>query len=635
MLLLCIVTHSISNRKHRKKAYHSLYKKSKNLNARQQVVAPPTSTNGNFDLMQENEKLIDNSLYRRDDVDVFNQFNNDAPILWNGDMKQEKHGTAGTANAVSRGQVSKHGAKKDGGIGEIDEGDFPSTALQNPNIFGGFPENDIWGNFELPASETLDKLKSSLKVNHHKPNYGAEDGSDSISELYGYEHHALPEYDILETPQFHETPRGQKLLQDIASSNGGGCPGMGSCPPIAAKIACQNIQTTCNDKGESSQAIDYESPCAAKILSLFGCKVNEKVDAPVEPLQHTSLSNSPKEEAKPETKLEDQPELKLEAKIDTKLEAKPDVKIEAKPETKIDVKVESKPESKLNPKEDSKPEAKLEPKEDSKTEAKLEGKEDSKPEAKLEPKEDSKPEAKLEHKIEAKVELKPESDKEGNQHHEQQALSSETLFKSPNLEISLDNEKEQKTENSVAKLLSALRNSPSFQKTPVKSFSDDSANNEQSQEVLDGVGLKNDDESLTLGLMQDIGNDLQKTLTEKFDSNNDKNTTLPLNKKEGGETDSTITASITEKLPTVNDVTNDNKELKSYFQFVSSEPSKQQQKETQQAEGKEISLDDKLGLNQIVTMERKFFREKKYSKLKIHETKELKEPQVTNDIPYS
>jgi len=52
--------------------------------------------------------------------------------------------------------------------------DMPNTAGPNPSIFGGFPENDVWGNFELPNPETIDRLKLALKMSHHRPSYAGE-----------------------------------------------------------------------------------------------------------------------------------------------------------------------------------------------------------------------------------------------------------------------------------------------------------------------------------------------------------------------------------------------------------------------------------------------------------------------------
>ena len=54
--------------------------------------------------------------------------------------------------------------------------DMPNTVGPNPNIFGGFPENDVWGNFELPNPDTIDHLKLALKLNHHRPMYAGESG---------------------------------------------------------------------------------------------------------------------------------------------------------------------------------------------------------------------------------------------------------------------------------------------------------------------------------------------------------------------------------------------------------------------------------------------------------------------------
>ena len=54
------------------------------------------------------------------------------------------------------------GEYDEAGLDEEAMKNMPNTVGPNPNIYGGFPENDIWGNFELPAPETLDKLKQAL-----------------------------------------------------------------------------------------------------------------------------------------------------------------------------------------------------------------------------------------------------------------------------------------------------------------------------------------------------------------------------------------------------------------------------------------------------------------------------------------
>ena len=65
-------------------------------------------------------------------------------------------------------------SEENGNPKSLIEDEMPNTVLPNPNIYGGFPENDIWGNFELPPPSILRKLKLQLKAEpfYHKPNYG-------------------------------------------------------------------------------------------------------------------------------------------------------------------------------------------------------------------------------------------------------------------------------------------------------------------------------------------------------------------------------------------------------------------------------------------------------------------------------
>ena len=104
----------------------------------------------------------DNMIVDGKDSSPFNDANGDYPIVWSDENNHHDQGV-----------------RKKGGDGEGpdppppgDPKDMPNTVNPNPNIFGGFPENDIWGNFELPAPSTIDSLKMALKMNHHRPNYG-------------------------------------------------------------------------------------------------------------------------------------------------------------------------------------------------------------------------------------------------------------------------------------------------------------------------------------------------------------------------------------------------------------------------------------------------------------------------------
>lgn len=104
-----------------------------------------------------------------DDAAIFENFDKNAPILWENENYDK------LANKRKHVNKIKKGAKKDGGDEEeMEENEMPNTVNPNPNIYGGFPENDVWGNFELPAPETIDRLKLALKMNHHRPSYGGK-----------------------------------------------------------------------------------------------------------------------------------------------------------------------------------------------------------------------------------------------------------------------------------------------------------------------------------------------------------------------------------------------------------------------------------------------------------------------------
>ena len=113
---------------------------------------------------------------------LYDHFGENMPILWtrephsrnrNYPHRKLQEPTGDFRDKISGSNVRQHklrrlnSAKKDGG--DYDDGDdeeslknMPNTVGPNPNIYGGFPENDIWGNFELPTPETIDKLKNAL-----------------------------------------------------------------------------------------------------------------------------------------------------------------------------------------------------------------------------------------------------------------------------------------------------------------------------------------------------------------------------------------------------------------------------------------------------------------------------------------
>ena len=86
-----------------------------------------------------------------------------------GNKKSEEGGPGGLLPGNGAGDLNV--AQQDMTSDPQLQDNMPNTVGPNPNIYGGFPENDIWGNFELPSPETIDHLKAALKMHHHRPNY--------------------------------------------------------------------------------------------------------------------------------------------------------------------------------------------------------------------------------------------------------------------------------------------------------------------------------------------------------------------------------------------------------------------------------------------------------------------------------
>ena len=144
-----------------------------------------------------------------------------------------------------------------------------------------------------------------------------DQASDANDQLYGYEHHALPEYDILETPPFQKVLwQNAQLMQALKGSSmqSGECvPGMGSCPPV--KITCEELKEACNYAHHPGlKSPEYEPPCAGKILALFGCNQNAAAPLPdntkLPPPEEAKVLAHPPEEAKELPKEEPQQEAK-------------------------------------------------------------------------------------------------------------------------------------------------------------------------------------------------------------------------------------------------------------------------------------------------------------------------------------
>lgn len=128
------------------------------------------SFRNNFDDDGFNRAEIERRTPQRDemadskDSNEFNSFSDDQPIMWS-DPRSIDSKITRVSNLDKKGG---DGEEAPDGAPAVD---MPNTVLPNPNIYGGFPENDVWGNFELPAPSTIDHLKLALKMNHHRPNY--------------------------------------------------------------------------------------------------------------------------------------------------------------------------------------------------------------------------------------------------------------------------------------------------------------------------------------------------------------------------------------------------------------------------------------------------------------------------------
>lgn len=216
--------------------------------------------------------------------------------------------------------------------------DMPNTAGPNPNIFGGFPENDVWGNFELPNPQTIDRLKLALKMSHHRPSYAGDQASDANDQLFGYEHHALPEYDVMETPPFQESLWQNVQLQELLKAGKRPCaPGMGSCPPVNSPHICENLNNMCggvNAVHPPATAVHLAPPCASQILALFGCGPPTPAPSPSPPtpppLEPQHLLPIPVK--KPPPKKDDKKDDKKPEKPPNKGSKKPDKKPEKPPD---------------------------------------------------------------------------------------------------------------------------------------------------------------------------------------------------------------------------------------------------------------------------------------------------------------
>ena len=180
---------------------------------------------------------------------------------------------------IKRPSKKTEEGEADGGF-ELEPDAVPNTVGPNENIYGGFPINDVLGGFELPSPETLAILKAALKKYGPRDEYEAKLHHNLENWAYGYEHHALPEYDVKETPPFYV-----KMLEGLKMAEKGekkpGCSHPGATCGMASPVFHLN-DDQCNTLAGNCMASKpitsgYEEPCPWKIIEmLFGCKKPKK-----------------------------------------------------------------------------------------------------------------------------------------------------------------------------------------------------------------------------------------------------------------------------------------------------------------------------------------------------------------------
>eukprot|EP00794_Sanderia_malayensis_P005410 gene5411-6086_t len=187
--------------------------------------------------------------------------------------------------------------------------ELPSTVGPNENIYGGFPINDVIGGFELPSPETLAVLKLALKQHGPRNEYEATLHHDLENWAYGYEHHALPEYDIKETPPFYVAIlQGLKLMQENKSAPG--CkeakPGCGPMIPLT-NDQCNTLAGNCMPS-KPITSDGFEKPCPWKILEwIYGCKEPKRPTTSEKPDETEPPVPPPPKPDKPEKPVEAKP----------------------------------------------------------------------------------------------------------------------------------------------------------------------------------------------------------------------------------------------------------------------------------------------------------------------------------------
>ena len=193
---------------------------------------------------------------------------------------------------------------------ELGPDELPNTVGPSGNVYGGFPVNDMLGGFELPSPETLAILKAALKKYGPRNEYESHLHHDLENWAYGYEHHALPEYDVKETPPFYVTMlEGLKMAEENKkkpSCQQGGTP----CEPMLHlnDDQCNILAGNCMPSKPVTQT-SYEEPCPWKIIEmLFGCKKPAKPKPPMITGKPDGMEPPPPKPDEPEKPVAEKPE---------------------------------------------------------------------------------------------------------------------------------------------------------------------------------------------------------------------------------------------------------------------------------------------------------------------------------------
>lgn len=230
-----------------------------------------------------------------------------------------------TSNVKSPSKKTEEEASP-GGF-ELEPDALPNTVGPNENIYGGFPINDVLGGFELPSPETLAVLKAALKKFGPRNEYEAELHHNLENWAYGYEHHALPEYDIKETPPFYVTMlQGLKMAEEDkkkpACGHAGAECGMYSPVFHLNDDQCNTLAGNC--MGSKPITSSYEEPCPWKIIEmLFGCKKPPKPTGPVVPGKPDGVEPPAPKPDEPEAPKPDEPKKPGEEKEEKEEGGKP------------------------------------------------------------------------------------------------------------------------------------------------------------------------------------------------------------------------------------------------------------------------------------------------------------------------